>query len=262
LTLLTDYLGWRPALYINSGLGLLLLIVIIIYVQDFPQNLGTISLESHRAQLQALGFWNALWQTVGNRQNWLSGLYTSLMNLPIFLLGAMWGSLYLVQMHNLTRAQSSYVTSMIFIGTIIGSPVLGWFSDRIGRRVWPMIVSAVLSLIVILLLMYMPHLTLWTLMLLFFLLGFITSAQIISYPLIAESNPSALVGSAGGLASTLIMAGGISQPFFGWLMELNWNGAKIAEVPVYSAHDYHLALAIMPIGFVIALVAAFFLREK
>lgn len=259
LTLLTDFLGWRTALFIDGGIGLLLLVVVVTYVQDYPNGLSYS--DYHHTHISELSFWKALWKTVTNAQNWLGGIYTSLMNLPIFLLGAMWGSLYLVQIHGLSRAQSSYVTSMIFIGTIIGSPALGWFSDRIGRRLMPMTACAIFSLSVMLIIMYVSGLDLWSLMGLFFLLGFFTSAQIISYPLIAESNPNALIGSAEGLASTLIMAGGISQPLFGWLMELNWNGTKIAQVPVYSVSDYQMALAIMPIGFIIALLASLLLRE-
>lgn len=42
----------------------------------------------------------------------------------------MWGSLYLVQIRGLMQADASFVTSMLFIGTIIGAvPVVGWLSQ-------------------------------------------------------------------------------------------------------------------------------------
>jgi hypothetical protein len=95
----------------------------------------------------------------------------------------------------------------------------------------------------------------------FFLLGFTTSAQIITYPLIAESNPGAIVGSAEGLASVLIMAGGFTQPFFAWLMELHWNHQIVNDLPVYSSSDYRLALCIMPIAFFLGLIMSCLIRE-
>ncbi|WP_235379046.1 MFS transporter [Candidatus Coxiella mudrowiae] len=115
------------------------------------------------------------------------------------------------------RADASFVNSMLFIGTIIGAaPVVGWLSDRIKRRRIPMMVGAVIALFLILLLMYLPYLSLLALLVLliiFWGLGFIISTQIISYPLIAESNPLALTGTAEGMASVLIMAVGEEREY-------------------------------------------------
>lgn len=260
LALLVDLTGWREALVVDGLVGAVILVAIFFVVRDYPAGAEQL-IQQQRHSLATLGFWATLRKAISNRQNWLAGVYTSMMNLPIFLLGAMWGSLFLMQAHGLTHAQSTNVTAMIFVGTIIGSPVIGWLSDRLARRKLPMIICAVISLAAILTIMYSPHITQLTGMLLFLALGFFTSAQIISYPVIAESNPPALTGTASGLASTLIMAGGTSQPFFGWLMGLHWDHTMVDGVPVYAASDYHLALSIMPIAFVIALLVMFGLRE-
>lgn len=259
MTLLTDLLGWRKMLFIDAALGTIMLMIIALFVQDYPSS--EINPHETHPVLTGKAFIQALGKSLLNLQNWLGGLYTSLLNLPVFLLGAMWGSLYLVQIHNLTRTQSSFVTSMIFIGTIIGSPLIGWFSDRIGLRRFPMIISAALSLLVVLIIMFVPHLSLINLMLLFFSIGFFTSAQIISYPLIAESNPRSLIGTAEGLASTLIMAGGTMQPIFGTLMTLHWNHQLVNGMPFYSKQDFLLAMSIIPIAFFIGLIASLFIRE-
>jgi MFS family permease len=150
---------------------------------------------------------------------------------------------------------------MLFIGTLVGSPTIGWLSDRMGRRRFPMLFFGVLSLIVMLLLMWIPHWSLAGLLLLFFGLGYFTSAQIITYPLVSESNPHQITGSAMGLASTLIMAGLYSQPFFGWLLELHWDQTMVDGVRIYSASNFNLALSIMPIAFVFGLIAAVFIKE-
>jgi MFS family permease len=257
MTLLTDLLGWRGMLLIDGLAGLVMLIPILLFIKDRPE-VAINKFEAHTA-LPWFKFIQSLKSSLLNLQNWLGGVYTSLLNLPIFLLGAMWGSLYLVQAHGLTRTQASFVTSMIFIGTIIGSPVIGWYSDRMALR--PMILCATLSLVTILLIMFIPHLSLYSLMLLFFATGFFSSAQIISYPLIAESNPPALIGTAEGIASTLVMAGGISQPLFGALLNFSGNHQIINGVSYYANSDFLLAMSLMPIAFLIGLVASFFMRE-
>lgn len=259
-TLMTDKLGWKMTLRIDAAVGLAMLLIIFTFVRDYPKGTESAFKKLH-ATLESIGFWKTLKRTISNPQNWLGGLYASLINLPIFLLGATWGELYLVQAQHLSRPDASLITSMIFVGMIIGSPVIGWISDKINQRKMPMIVGAVASLAVILAIMYVPNLTFNDLMFLFFALGFVISAQIIAYPLVAESNPSTLTASSEGLASVLIMGGGFSIPLFPALLNLDWNHLIHNGVPTYNALDYHIAFMIMPVAFALGLVISFFVKE-
>lgn len=155
---------------------------------------------------------------------------------------------------------------MLFIGTIIGAPVVGWLSDRIKRRRIPMMVGAVIALFLILLLMYLPHLSLLALLallIIFLGLGFITSTQIISYLMIAESNPLALTGTAEGMTSVLIMAVGRrggTQPLFTRLMEWQWSHQVVNHVPLFLSNDYQFALAIMLLAFIFRISHGVFIQ--
>lgn len=259
-TKMTQLYGWRNTLRIDAVAGFVMLVFIFMFVRDYPRGTQTF-FEAQHASLEKMGFWPAFRRTLSNPQNWLGGFYTSLINLPIFLLGSTWGSWYLMQTQHLSAVDASFVTSMLFIGMIIGSPALGWFSDLIERRKMPMIIGAIASIAVIVVIMYVPDLSLEDLLMLFFMLGFVISSQIISYALIAESNPSVLTGTAEGLASVLIMSGGFLIPVFATLLNLHWNHAMLHGIPNYSVHDYHLAFLIMPIAFVIALLAACAIKE-
>jgi MFS family permease len=110
--------------------------------------------------------------------------------------------------------------------------------------------------------MYAPDLSYNAWLGLFLLLGFFTSTQIISYPLIAESNANALIGSSTGLAAVIIMSGGAwGQPLFGRLLDLHWNGVKVNDLPIYTLANYHFAWMLLPIMFVVALILAVMIRE-
>ena len=99
-------------------------------------------------------------------------------------------------------------------------------------------------------------------LMLFFILGISCSTQILTYPLIAEHNPSTLTGTAEGLAAVLIMSGGaFFQPLFGYLVEWNWNGLTLDGIPQYSLLDYHTALYLFPITLLICLTLLRFIRE-
>lgn len=256
MTYLTLYFGWRQALVIDATAGLIIILLILIFVKNYPPDKKIVYQRAEK-----LSFAYTLKKILLNRQNWLAGIYTSAINLPIFLFGAIWGGMFLMQVHQFTSTQASYVTTALFLGMIIGSPLIGWLSDFCGRRKLPMIIGACLSLGVFMLIYYARTLGLIEAIVLFFALGLLISSQILSYPLIAESNPHALTGSAEGLASVLIMAGGFTQALFGFLMDLNWQHVYKDGIRWYSSTDYRTAMLIMFVGFIIGILAALLIRE-
>lgn len=259
--LLVSYMGWRNAVLMNAGLGVFIFIAVLFIVQDRPPDAKE-EAKSDKMHLQQLGLWNCIKLAALNPQNWLGGLYTSLMNLPVFLLGALWGIHYLVEVHHTSFVQGSYATTVFFVGIIFGSPAFGWLSDKIGRRVLPMVIGAVLSLITILILMVSPHLSLFSLVVLFFVIGFVTSSQVLSYPLIAELNPIYLTSTAISIDSVCIMTSGfIFQPFFGWVMGHAGKHVQLNHTAIYTAQNFNYAMLILPAAFVLALITTFFIRE-
>ncbi len=260
--MLVEWLGsWRYALYLNTGLGFLILIVTYFIVQDRPPDaLG--EEKADRQHLQELGLWRCIKLAMLNPQNWLGGIYTALMNLPVFVLGGLWGILYLSDVHHISQQEASYATTMFFFGVIAGSLIFGWYSDHIERRVRPMVIGAILSLVVMGILMYVPNLSLWSIIGLFFLIGLVTSSQVLSYPLIAELNPIYLTSTAVSIDSLCIMSSGfIVPPLFGWLMEHSGTQHIVNGVATYSAENFNIPMLIMPASFVIALLITAFMRE-
>lgn len=259
---LTNYLGsWRHALLINTAFGVMVFIITFLFVQDYPPDAKQQVIDDQQ-HLHELGLWRCIKLAALNPQNWLGGCYTALMNLPVFILGGLWGILYLTEVHQVTQEQASYATTVFFIGVIMGSLIYGWISDYFSRRVMPMIVGAVLSLVIISILMLSSHLSLWMLITLFFLTGFFTSSQVLTYPLIAELNPVYLTSTSISIDSLCIMASGFIVPsFFGWLMESHDMRKVANQVIEYSAGDFNHAMLIIPIAFIIALTFTFFMRE-
>lgn len=260
MAVLTGYIGWRHAMMLNGVLGLVLMLLIMLVIKDRP-TMGEADAET--AHLKKIGVCQSLWLVLNNRHNWFGGLYTTLMNLPIFILGALWGMMYLEQNHALSYEQASYVTSALFLGVIFGSPFFGWFSDRLRSRKKPMILGALCSLAVVLILLYVPALSFSVLSILLFLLGFLTSSQIVSYPAVAELNPIELTGSATSIISlTIMLSGAVVQPLTGWLIQLHWDQYSMLDgKPLYLAADYHAAMLIMPISFVLSLLFAVVMKE-
>src|SRR5436190_4325261 len=98
-TLLTHYLGsWRQALLINSFLGIFVILAVLILVKDRPPHAEKEAKADHD-HLKELGLWKCIKLAALNPQNWFGGLYTALLNLPVFIIGGLWGILYLTQVH-------------------------------------------------------------------------------------------------------------------------------------------------------------------
>ncbi|MGL6036330.1 MAG: MFS transporter [Legionella sp.] len=248
---LYELFGWRHALLIDGAVGAAIWFWIYLIVQDRPIDAPAPVRSTNKA---VPGFLRAM----ANKQNWLAGLYTSLLNLPIMVLCALWGASYLKVAHHLTDIAASNVVSMIFMGSIIGCPLVGWLSDTQGRRKPLMIIGAIATLITVIPLFLDLSLSQTTLSVLFFCLGFFTSTQVISYPLIAESNPAENTGAATGIASVIIMGGaGVGQVLFGWLMTHHAHTA----VAQYSIADFQFAMWMFPIAAAAALIAVLMARE-
>lgn len=249
---LNELFGWRQALLIDAAVGALLLLWIFMIVQDKPDDAPDLKLSSQGQVVQS--FLNAL----SNPQNWLAGLYTSLLNLPIMVLCALWGATYLQQVHHLPEFAASNVVSLIFMGSVIGCPLVGWLSDTQGRRKPLMIFGAIATFITVIPLFMNIALSQMTLSVLFFALGLFTSTQVISYPMVAESNSPENTGAATGIASVIIMGGGgVAQVLFGWLITHHAD----SNATTYTMADFQFAMWMFPIAAIAALIAVLLTRE-
>ena len=250
LAYLCHHFGWRQALLIDAIIGALILAWIFMIVKDKP---NTVAKSAEQKQPYFAGFLHVL----ANPQNWLAGLYTSCLNLPIMVLCALWGASYLQQVHQLDGIAASNIVSLIFIGSIIGCPLVGWLSDSFGRRKPLMIMGAIATLLTVIPLFIGIGLSQMVLSLLFFALGLFTSTQVIAYPLIAESNAAENTGVATGMASVIIMGGGgIGQVLFGSLMSQHAGTAVNYTIP-----DFQFAMWMFPIAAMVALVSILLIRE-
>lgn len=249
---LNESFGWRQALLIDSAVGAVLLVWIYCIVRDRPHDAP---ISSQPIQGQAL---SSFLRALANPQNWLAGFYTSFLNLPIMVLCALWGASYLEAVHQLPEIVASNVVSLIFMGSIIGCPLVGWLSDRQGKRKPLMLLGALATLVTVIPLFMEVALSQTSLSVLFFLLGLFSSTQVISYPLIAESNELENTGSSTGIASVIIMGGGgVGQILFGWLMT---HHAQASQA-VYQVKDFQFAMSMFPIATISALLIVLFMRE-
>lgn len=261
LTLLVQAVHWRTALQIDSAVGLIFFLFIALFVKNYPEN----HKETHLAEqkiIQEIGYIKSAKMAFLRLQNWLGGLYVCLVNLPVGLLGGLWGTLYLMDTQGLSKVHASEISSLLFIGTIIGSPIAGWLSDKMQKRRPPMFLGAIISLFLVLIVILKPHLSYTELFTLFLLIGVCTSTQIIGYPLVAENSKRIVTAMSVSVVNISVQGGiGIFQPVFGYLMDKHMLMRTHHLSTHYLASDFSLAMWLFPAGFIIAILCVWGLKE-
>lgn len=254
LTKLVAYVGWRQAVQDVGILGFAMLVVMFFWIKERPD-------VAIKKEGQPIKIRTAARKAYLNPQYLRAALYTSLMNMAIAVFGAMMGTLYLEQRLGVSSEQASMVNGMLFFGAIVGAPLVGWLSDKMGVRILPMKAGVLASMLTLLGVLYLP-VSLSAMAVLFFLLGFFTSAQVISYALVAESSSPMMTATAVSVISILTQGGYlVYQNLFSSLLT-NYGGMHLINgVPVYLLEAYQHAAIILPIGLFIAFLLLFGLKE-
>ncbi|MCL5272718.1 MAG: MFS transporter [Gammaproteobacteria bacterium] len=254
LTKLVAYVGWRQAVLDVGILGFAMLVVMFFWIKERPN-------VAIKKEGQPIKIGVAARKAYLNPQYLRAALYTSLMNMAIAVFGAMMGTLYLEQRLGVSSEQASMINGMLFLGAILGAPLVGWLSDKMGLRILPMKAGVLASMLTLLGVLYLP-VSLITMAILFFLLGFFTSAQVISYALVAESSSPMMTATAVSVISILTQGGYlVYQNLFSSLLT-NYGGMHLINgVPVYLLDAYQHAAIILPVGLFIAFLLLFGLKE-
>lgn len=258
LRALIDAIGWQTTIYLSAVVGVMLAVVLWMIIRDSSQSHFQPQLHVVKTKDLFVGLWSAL----KNRQIWLVGLVGFLLYLSLSAFGEMWGIPYLEQAHGLTKTQAATVNSMIFFGWAVGGPFWGWFSDYIERRRMPMIVGSIAALFLACWLVFVPGISLNATYILLFAFGFMTSVEVLVFAICREASSAKITGTAVAMTNMLVMVGGnIFQPVMGKLLDSKWTGTMVEGARVYSPEAYQFAMSVLPIGMLLAIIIAFFIRE-
>jgi len=137
-----------------------------------------------------------------NPQSILCGLIAGLLFVPTTIFDMVWGVRYLQEAHDLPYSVAVLRSASVPFGWIIGCPLLGWLTDRIGRRK-PVIIGAGFVLLGCLaMILFGPRdiLPAYTLGL---LTGVASGAAMIPYTVIKEANRPEHSGTATGVINFL-----------------------------------------------------------
>ena len=192
----------------------------------------------------------------GNPQSILCGLIAGLLFIPTTIFDMIWGIRYLQEAHGLEYASAVMRSAAVPVGWIIGCPLLGFISDRLGRRK-PVIFVASLILLACLIGILFGEVGVFPRYSLALVSGVVSGAAMLPYTIIKEANPPQVGGTATGVINFLNFTfSALLGPLFGWLLRNVSQGA-----PKMGHEHYQMAFAPLIGGVALAIVFTFFLRE-
>lgn len=245
--------GWRGTLLVVAAGGALLALALWLCVRDRPRPSG----------LAAVSLRVSLRQVAANPQTWLNALVGLALTGPLLAFAGLWGVPYVMTVYGLPKEAAAATVSLLFIGWAIGAPLMGWLSDRIGRRRPLLVAGGLLSAGTLALILYVQPLPLLGLSALLLLNGMGGSTMVVAFALVREHNPPGGSGAAMGIVNTAVVgSGALFQPLIGWLLDANWQGQLIAGARIYAPDTYAIALSVLPLGSLLGVFCALILRES
>jgi MFS family permease len=256
IALIVNHIGYRSTILSLSVIGFVLTLLIWLIVRDAP------SFVPHQ-HAQHGSEWQRLRRVIAHSQNAWVALYSFAIWAPVLILAGLWVVPFLMVLYQTSNTVAASAASWVWVGIGLGSPFFGWWSDKIGRRCMPLAISALLSVVPAIFIIYVPHLSWVTMCFLLFVFGIGGSGQALSFGLVQDNNPPHVAGTAVGFNNMAVVFGGvILQPLVGFLLHSQWTGKYLNDVPVYSASDYRHALITVPLcGLLALIVSLFFLKE-
>jgi MFS family permease len=250
---LVHAVGWRVTLFYIAAVGFVLAVLTWIFLRYQ---------RTHAVDNKKIPIKQSLKTIFSNRQTWIIALYACLLWAPMAAVASLWGVPFLMAA-GLTHATAATVNSFLWVGIAIGSPLLGWCSDLLGRRCLPLMLSALIGLLAFVVVVIDPHLPFMLLCLLFLLAGAACAGQVLSFAVVKENNQTHNYAAAIGFNNmAVVIAGALFQPLIGKLLQAQWQGVKLNGVPVYLVAHYQMSFMVIVGCYLVAMLLALFgIRE-
>ncbi len=191
-----------------------------------------------------------------NPQSILCGMIAGLLFIPTTIFDMIWGVRYLQEAQGFDYASAVLRSASVPLGWIIGCPLLGAISDRIGRRKPVIVGGAVLLLACLAWILHGP-VNVFPPYTLGLVAGIASGAAMLPYTVIKEANPPQFGGTATGVINFLNFTfSALLGPVFGWILASIGGGAR-----TFSLEHYQTTFEPLLYGVGLAVILTLLLKE-
>ncbi|PSP46883.1 MFS transporter [Halobacteriales archaeon QH_6_66_25] len=267
LAVAIDRVGWRPTLTALGVLGFVGGALVFLLARKSPANAGLEPIDDVPEQpsvtLRETGAY--LTELAGDLDQWLLSIVFFATNGTVLTVIGLWGVPYLVVVYDVSVTTASTYTLLGSVGILVGGPAVGWVSDRLGRRILPMIagLSAFLAALLVVPVVGKPPLALVAAA--YFVIGFAVGFAMLALSAVKEKYPP----DASGVATATVNAWGfvgatVLPTLMGIALDEYRTDDTVAGSVVYTEFGYRVAFAITAVAVVVAICSAttLYVRER
>jgi sugar phosphate permease len=268
LAVMTLFFGWRISFELIGCCTFIIVVLVWFVVRDRPEDkgwpsLGELGKEKGKVSepVKQIPLLQGVHRVISEKYFWPVALWFFFDCGIFFGFGALWGGPYLMDVYGMTRAQAGTVLSMIAWGMIIGSPPLGFLSDKVMKsRKKPFILcNFVLVIELAFLSIYPAGLPRIALYIFFFVFSICASSVVIfGFTIIKELFPVEIAGTSTGMVNLFPFLGGaIFMPLLGRVLD----AYPKSDAGGYSLEAYSVLILILLGSSVLSLICTFLTKE-
>jgi sugar phosphate permease len=266
LALAVEAIGWRSTFVVVGAVTFLPALAALLLVRDRPEQAPGRPDPGPRRVAPALA--DVLWSIpaiFANSRSWPPVIAAAFVYATLISLLGLWGVPYLMQIYGLGRVAAANTLAWLAIGIVVGSPLIGWLSDRrLGLRKLPLAVSTGLYAVCWLALVATGDAR-WPVTLLaplFLVMGLTASGLILVWACVREVNDPARVGIVIGFCNTpIFLTFAILQWLTGAILDAKWAGLALGGVRIYPEAGYRTAFGVCLGLAAVALLSTLFVTE-
>ena len=244
-------IGEIESMWYVTIVGCVLWIISFRYVADRPSAKPKVAKNTFK------NLFMSLYHVMKIPQIWVVGVIGAAMYMPTTIFSDLWAPRFFEDVDHIPHAISGVLSSMLYWGWIIGSPLVGLLSSYIGKRRVILNVCSLISALLIAGVIYYPTNDPYIIGAAMLLMGIFSSAQVLIFAIANDNVDKEHTGTAVAVTNMLVMTSGFLQPYVGrQLTEYAYNSAA------FSAEGFRQALMVMPSALLLAFLLTFMLKEK
>jgi MFS family permease len=207
-------------------------------------------------RMELAGVLGSLAKVFLNPQSILCGLIAGLLFIPTTILGMTWGVRFLQEARGREYEAAVSLAATVPLGWMIGCPLLGFISDKLGRRK-PVILGGALLLLAMVAWVLFGNPDIFRGPAVGIIMGIASGAAMLPYTVIKEANPPELGGSATGVINFINFTfSALLGPVFGSRLVRSADDSDVTALAHFQAGFKPLLY-----GIVLALILGCFLKE-
>jgi sugar phosphate permease len=268
LAVMTLFFGWRISFELIGCCTFIIVVLVWFVVRDRPEDkgwpsLGELGKEKGKVSgpVKQIPLLQGVRRVISEKYFWPVAIWFFFDCGIFFGFGALWGGPYLMDVYNMTRSQAGTVLSMIAWGMIIGSPPLGFISDKLMKsRKKPFVLCNLLLVIELAFLsIYPAGLPRIALYIFFFVFSICASSVVIfGFTIIKELFPVEIAGTSTGMVNLFPFLGGaVFMPLLGRVLD----AYPKSDAGGYSLEAYTILILILLGSSVLSLICTFLAKE-